>query len=59
MLWFFCGCLSVIEQGLAQSRMWITGDARVEEKIDENGKYIISQELEDQVRKLIEGLGDL
>lgn len=50
----------VIEQGLCQSRMWITGNAEAVTTFDKkSGSRIIPEEIEIEARNFVEGLGDL
>ncbi|EGG07639.1 uncharacterized protein MELLADRAFT_35329 [Melampsora larici-populina 98AG31] len=54
------GIQAMIEQGLSQSRMWITGNAEAVTNFDKNsGNRIIPEEIELEARNFVEGLGDL
>ncbi|KAH9812431.1 hypothetical protein DFH28DRAFT_930870 [Melampsora americana] len=54
------GIQAMIEQGLSQSRMWITGNAEADTTFDKKtGRRIIPKEIEVEARSFIEGLGDL
>lgn len=54
------GIQAMIEQGLSQSRMWITGSADAEAAFDKKtGRRIIPEEIEIEARRFVEGLGDL
>ncbi|KAG0145095.1 hypothetical protein CROQUDRAFT_671994 [Cronartium quercuum f. sp. fusiforme G11] len=54
------GIEPMIEQGLAQSRMWITGNPDLENELDPMTHHrILPEKIEADVRELIRGLGDL
>jgi quinate dehydrogenase len=50
------GIQAMIEQGLAQQRMWLKGDAGLQVACD---KSLLGEETESKARELVEGMKDI